>query len=983
MCCAIFHDKLDVIVSDSEDRSIKVWDLNKRVCIDTFKKDTDRYWVLALHPELNYLAAGSDSGLTVFTLQSERIPYVVTSNTTDIFYIHKKQIMHKDIRSGRETMIVNIDHTPSNSSVKFQKPSYIHYNQFNNASHNVLVQFKDQEKNYYKYFLYTFNSNIDKAKDSVDSTHRYCLAATFISKDKMAILTTAKEVGILEMNNNNVRNLPNIPAIDMIYPAFMGKILLRSESIVMLYDTITRKIVNQIEHSDLGKLKHVSWNSKFSYAALISKKTIFLVNKSFHLVGTVEEKFKVLSAVWNNDDVLVYTTQNHLKYSILNGDNGILKCLETPIYLLSVKDNEALTIDRDAKIESVLFDREEYLFKASLYYKDAKRIKFLMENHKQLGNSIISYLYKKNYPAIALNMVKDTRARFSLALDSGNLETAFRACHDQIKDKDCYAKLGDEALRQGNHQIVEISYQNTRAYEKLSFLYLVTGNLFKLEKMGQVAQKRGDVMGRFQNALYMGDVEERIRILAETGLLHLAYLTAITHNVAELAEPLHESIKDTLPSFNFSEKTEALIPPKPLILDPKSSEAALCNWPHHQLQEEDILLSRETQETEEQQPEKPTQELELNLDSRGYEEEQQPAAANFAAPKDLDEPAEGNWGMDDDLIDISDVEIPSAGHAPQNISNIADSAPGKDPIVEKTKNSQIAGELVAIGEFEAAAGILKRQIGVVEPNALIPIFEKIYRSSSIKIPGLPFTAPLDIQLSEDGRKPFVLGSLSQLTGLLRAAYKLTTEGKFAEAQVAFRNVLLHVPLLVLKSQQEEEDVYTLIKICFNYIFAMNCELAKKSNASNPIRSLELAAYMACCPLQPAHRILTLRSAMALAYKMQDFIYAAFFAKKILQLGENNANVAKPEVLDNAKKVYAACEQKGTNKDQIEFDAAWLNDDDAINTKLCAKTLKVIKGGAVKRDAFVKAAYSPELDGQTDSISGVCKIGMECLGLKIH
>ena len=43
--------------------------------------------------------------------------------------------------------------------------------------------------------------------------------------------------------------------------------------------------------------------------------------------------------------------------------------------------------------------------------------------------------------------------------------------------------------------------------------------------------------------------------------------------------------------------------------------------------------------------------------------------------------------------------------------------------------------------------------------------------------------------------------------------------------------------------------------------------------------------MACCSLQPAHRILTLRSAMALAFKMQDFIYAAFFAKKIIQIAE--------------------------------------------------------------------------------------------------
>jgi hypothetical protein len=43
--------------------------------------------------------------------------------------------------------------------------------------------------------------------------------------------------------------------------------------------------------------------------------------------------------------------------------------------------------------------------------------------------------------------------------------------------------------------------------------------------------------------------------------------------------------------------------------------------------------------------------------------------------------------------------------------------------------------------------------------------------------------------------------------------------------------------------------------------------------------------MACCALQPGHRILTLRSAMALAYKLQDFVYAAYFAKKIIQLSE--------------------------------------------------------------------------------------------------
>lgn len=65
---------------------------------------------------------------------------------------------------------------------------------------------------------------------------------------------------------------------------------------------------------------------------------------------------------------------------------------------------------------------------------------------------------------------------------------------------------------------MEVAYQNTRNYERLSMLYLLTGNLAKLEKMLLIAQNRNDVMSRFHNALYLGDVQERIRVLAEVGL---------------------------------------------------------------------------------------------------------------------------------------------------------------------------------------------------------------------------------------------------------------------------------------------------------------------------------------------------------------------------------------------------------------------------------------------------------------------------------
>ena len=51
----------------------------------------------------------------------------------------------------------------------------------------------------------------------------------------------------------------------------------------------------------------------------------------------------------------------------------------------------------------------------------------------------------------------------------------------------------------------------------LSFLYLITGSLDKLAKMLKIADMRGDVMACFQNALYLGDVRERLRILEESG----------------------------------------------------------------------------------------------------------------------------------------------------------------------------------------------------------------------------------------------------------------------------------------------------------------------------------------------------------------------------------------------------------------------------------------------------------------------------------
>jgi coatomer protein complex subunit alpha (xenin) len=65
---------------------------------------------------------------------------------------------------------------------------------------------------------------------------------------------------------------------------------------------------------------------------------------------------------------------------------------------------------------------------------------------------------------------------------------------------------------------VEKAYQQTKNFDKLSFLYLATGSTDKLSKMQKIADARGDPMSRFHNALYAGDILGRISVMRDVAL---------------------------------------------------------------------------------------------------------------------------------------------------------------------------------------------------------------------------------------------------------------------------------------------------------------------------------------------------------------------------------------------------------------------------------------------------------------------------------
>ena len=73
---ALFHPKHELIVSCGEDKTVRVWDLTKRSAVQTFRREHDRFWVLAAHPELNLFAAGAH--LCLITPSKTHLPQVTT-----------------------------------------------------------------------------------------------------------------------------------------------------------------------------------------------------------------------------------------------------------------------------------------------------------------------------------------------------------------------------------------------------------------------------------------------------------------------------------------------------------------------------------------------------------------------------------------------------------------------------------------------------------------------------------------------------------------------------------------------------------------------------------------------------------------------------------------------------------------------------------------------------------------------------------------
>ncbi|KAM3262671.1 hypothetical protein ACQJBY_053041 [Aegilops geniculata] len=958
--CVLFHAKQDIIVSNSEDKSIRVWDATKRTGIQTFRREHDRFWVLAAHPEMNLLAAGHDSGMIVFKLERERPAFAVSGDT--VFYVKDRFLRFYEYSTQKEVQVAPI-RRPGSVSLN-QSPRTLSYSPTENA---VLIC-SDVDGGSYELFIVPKDS-AGRADYLQDAKKGSGGSAVFIARNRFAVLEkSSNQVLVKSLKNEIVKKSPLPIGTDVIYYAGTGNVLCRAEDRVAIFDLQQRLVLGELQAS---AVKYVIWSNDMESVALLSKHAVVIANKKLVHRCTLHETIRVKSGAWDENGVFIYSTLNHIKYCLPNGDSGIIKTLDVPIYITKVAGNTIAFLDRDGKNKIITVDASEYIFKLALLRKRYDHVMSMIKNSQLCGQAVISYLQQKGFPEVALHFVKDEKTRFNLALESGNIQIAV-ASAKELDDKDHWYRLGIEALRQGNVGIVEYAYQRTKNFDRLAFLYLLTGYLDKVGFMSKIAGQNNNLMGQFHNALYLGDAKKRVEILENAGQLPLAYVTAATHGLTEIADRLAGELGEDVPSLPEGKTRSLLIPPAPLT--------ACGDWPLLRVMRgifEGGLDATGRAEQEEDYDDAGgdwgDEDLEI-VDASNVIENGDAGHADESETNEEDGDEEGGWDLED-LELPPEADTPKA-RGPERSALFVAPTPGMPVSQIWTQKSSLAGEHAAAGNFDTAMRLLSRQLGIKNFAPLKALFLDAHMGSHTFLRAFASAPVIPIAVEKgwsESASPNVRGppalvfSFAQMDDKLKAAYKATTEGKFPEALRQFLNILYTIPLLVVDSRREVDEVKELIEIVREYVLGLRMEVKRKELKSDATRQQELAAYFTNCKLQKVHMRLVLTSAMGLCFKGGNYATAANFARMLLDNGPNEAQAKK------ARQVLQAC---GDRKD-----AHQLNYDFRNPFVVCGATfVPIYRGQKDVSCPYCASRFVPSVEGQLCSICELSVVGADASGL---
>ncbi|KAJ1343835.1 hypothetical protein BSLG_001646 [Batrachochytrium salamandrivorans] len=501
------------LVSGSDDKTIKVWDYQNKSCVQTLEGHTNNVTIVCTIRIWHANTYRLENTLNYGMERVWAVAYLKGSN--DLAFGYDEGTIA--IKLGREEPAVSMDTSGKiigHAIPKSKCPISKH-----RVARNVVL------KTASVCFLQS------KILEAVKSTHRLCSIA---------------QMDVIQEKSITIN--PSYGAEAIFGGALLG---VRSSSFLIFYDWETGLPVRRVD----AAVRTVLW-SESDLVAIASEESFYVLkfNRSAyqeHIEGggqIAEDGFEaafdfvteiaesVRTGIWVGDCFIYTNAANRLNY-VVGGQVSTVSHFDTSMYLLGYipRDNRIYICDKNLSVMSYSLPLSLIEYQTAVIRNDMDHAAHVLPTVPvDQHNRIARFLEGRGLKEEALQVSTDTEHRFELSVQLGHLEIAYEIAKEAAHEQK-WKTIGDVALSTWRFELAEECLRRARDFEGLLMIYQASGNASGLANLATMSGEAGSNNVAFVCLFLLGQTEQCIDLLVQTGRMPEAALFAKTYAPSQIS----------------------------------------------------------------------------------------------------------------------------------------------------------------------------------------------------------------------------------------------------------------------------------------------------------------------------------------------------------------------------------------------------------------------------------------------------------------
>ncbi|KAJ3254213.1 Coatomer subunit beta' [Boothiomyces macroporosus] len=553
-----YHPSLPIIVTGSEDGTIRMWHSNTYRLENTLNYGMEKVWCMACLKGSNDMAFGYDDGTVTIKLGKEE-PSVSMDSSGKIIWAKQNEIKLANIQQLEDHVFVDGEKivlpVKELGSCEIFPQSLKH-----SPNGRFVVVCGDGE-----YIIYTAlawrNKSFGQALECVwaNDSNQYAIRE---STSKIKLYKSFKEV-------TSVSIRPSYAAEGIFGGSLLG---VKSSSFVVFYDWETGAVARRIDVACNNVRNYVTITTNEGFYILKFNRATFQNLAETQAAGDegYEEAFEFITEVSENvvtgtwvGDCFVYTNANNRLNYLVGGQPSTISHFDSPVYIIgyAAKDSRVFLCDKHMNFMSYSLPVSLIEYQTAVLRGDSAAAQQLLPSiPKEHRNKLARFLEAQGLKSDALAISTDPEHRFELAMQLQELEIAYHIA-TELDHEHKWKSLGDFALSQWNFGLALEAWKKASDLESVMLIYQTSGNEAGLKELAQTAESKGETNIAFSCYLLVGDVKSCLRLLVNTNRIPEAAFFARTYCPSKVTEVVSKW-KATLEQQGKKKAAEALADPK-------------------------------------------------------------------------------------------------------------------------------------------------------------------------------------------------------------------------------------------------------------------------------------------------------------------------------------------------------------------------------------------------------------------------------------